>query len=279
MRRFAFLIAAGTTFIALFFGGFAVFAPKSVDAPTPPAEVTVPTERGEAAGRLASMSFSAVASSAIPAQRAISLDPLAFDGLFRASQSQDELESGSLSTTTTVAPTTTTTPDSTTTTSTRPSTTTTRPQATTTTVPPTTTTSSTTMPPTTTTTSSTTTTTTPASTTTTSTTVPAGGPLTEGEMRELAGRFFPVEELDKAVLVAWCESGYDPNAYNPAGPYGGLYQHAERFWDSRAAAAGFPGASIFDAEANTAAAHLLWASSGWTPWPWCSAWADGQLGG
>ena len=98
-------------------------------------------------------------------------------------------------------------------------------------------------------------------------------------MRELAGRFFPAEELDKAVLVAWCESGFDPNAYNLVGPYGGLFQHAEIYWPSRAIAAGYPGASIFDAEANTAASKLLWSISGWQPWPYCSAWADGQLGG
>jgi hypothetical protein len=98
-------------------------------------------------------------------------------------------------------------------------------------------------------------------------------------MRELAGRFFPPEELDKAVLVAWCESKYDPNAYNPVAPYGGLYQHAEIYWPPRATAAGYPGASIFNAEANTAASHWLWMISGWQPWPYCSAWADGQLGG
>jgi hypothetical protein len=98
-------------------------------------------------------------------------------------------------------------------------------------------------------------------------------------MRELAAGFFPAEEVDKAVLIADCESGLNPSAYNPGGPYGGLYQHSEAAWDSRAAAAGYPGASIFNAEANTAAAYLLWSSNGWDPWRWCSAWADGQLGG
>jgi hypothetical protein len=98
-------------------------------------------------------------------------------------------------------------------------------------------------------------------------------------MRELAARFFPSEEVEKAVLVARCESGFNPAAYNSSGPYGGLYQHLETHWETRAAAAGYPGASIFNAEANTAAAHLLWSSNGWGPWPSCSAWADGQLGG
>ncbi len=260
MRRFAFLIATGITFIALFFAGFAVFAPASVDAPAPPAEVAVPTERGQAAGRLAGMSFAAVASSVLPAPAVISLDPVAFDGLFDASLSRLELLSGSLGTsttstssTTTTAPASTTTTEPPTTTSTRPATTTTQPPTTTTTLPPTTTTSSTT-------TSSTTTTTTQPPTT-----VPSSGPLTESEMRDLAARFFPAEEVDNAVEVARCESGFNPNAYNPYG-YGGLFQHHEDYWADRAEQSGYAGASIFDAEANTAAAAWLWGVRGWAPW-------------
>jgi hypothetical protein len=174
--------------------------------------------------------------------------------------------------------TTTTTQPPTTTTTTQPPTTTT--STTTTTQPPTTTTTTTTtttQPPTTTTT--TTTTTTQPPTTTTSTTAPGGGPLTETEMRNLAAQFFATEELDKAVLVAWCESKYDPSAYNPAGPYAGLYQHSLTYWDVRAAQAGWAGASVYDATANTAVTAWLQARDGWGHWPWCSAWADGQLPG
>jgi hypothetical protein len=98
-------------------------------------------------------------------------------------------------------------------------------------------------------------------------------------MRALASLYFPAEELDKAVLVARCESGYDPAAYNPAGPYAGLYQHSFTYWDSRAASAGWAGASIYDASANTAVTAWLVARDGWGHWPWCSTWADGQLGG
>lgn len=98
-------------------------------------------------------------------------------------------------------------------------------------------------------------------------------------MRALASLYFPAAELDKAVLVARCESNYDPAAYNPAGPYVGLYQHSLTYWDARAASAGWAGASIYDASANTAVTAWLVARDGWGHWPWCSTWADGQLGG
>ncbi len=257
MRRLLTLIATGFTVVALFVAGFALFAPAESVAPATSAkpDLTLPSGRGLASGRLATMSFSAVAST-LEAPIAAGPDSDTFEGLLFATLRQEELATGPQATTTT--------------TSTVPATTTT---STTTTTPPTTT-----APPisTTTTSSSTTTTTVPVSTTTT---VPTSGPLTESQMRELAARFFPSEEVDKAVLVARCESGFNPAAYNSSGPYGGLYQHLETHWETRAAAAGYPGASIFNAEANTAAAHLLWSSNGWGPWPSCSAWADGQLGG
>ena len=99
-------------------------------------------------------------------------------------------------------------------------------------------------------------------------------------MCDLAARYFPPEEVEKAVLVAWCESEYDPNAYNSAGPYGGLYQQLISDWDRRAILAGWAGYSVFDAEANTAVSAWLLAQTSWeTQWPSCSAWADGQLGG
>jgi hypothetical protein len=103
--------------------------------------------------------------------------------------------------------------------------------------------------------------------------------LTAAEMRALVEQFFPESEWDKAVLVARCESNYDPAAYNPAGPFGGLYQHSLAYWDGRAASAGWPGASVYDAAANTAVTAWLLNQGGWGHWPWCSAWADAQLGG
>ena len=144
---------------------------------------------------------------------------------------------------------------------------------TTTQFPTTTTTTSAPPPPTTTTTMA------PPDTTTTTTAPPASSPLTESEMRTLAAQHFPAEEVDKAVLVARCESNYDPAAYNPSGPFGGLYQHSLAYWDDRAASAGWAGASVYGADANTAVTAWLLARDGWGHWPYCSTWADLQLGG
>ena len=99
-------------------------------------------------------------------------------------------------------------------------------------------------------------------------------------MCELAERYFPPNEVDKAVLVVDCESNFDPNAVSANELYGGLFQQLISDWDRRANLAGWPGSSIFDAEANTAVSAWLLAQASWaTQWPYCSAWADVQLGG
>ena len=99
-------------------------------------------------------------------------------------------------------------------------------------------------------------------------------------MCELAARYFPPNEVDKAVLVVDCESNFDPNAVSANELYGGLFQQLISDWDRRATLAGWPGSSIFDAEANTAVSAWLLAQASWaTQWPYCSAWADEQLGG
>ncbi|MBK5267443.1 MAG: transglycosylase family protein [Acidimicrobiia bacterium] len=161
------------------------------------------------------------------------------------------------------APVTTTTPIDPTTTTLAPSTTTTHVHTTTTDAP-----TTTTEPPTTTTTEAPTTTTTEPPTTTTTTGSAYSGVLTQAEARDLFSRYFSGDEVDVAIRIAVCESGLNTNAYNPNG-YGGLFQHSISAWDSRAAAAGWSGASIYDGEANTAVAYWLYTQSGWTPWPNC----------
>jgi hypothetical protein len=263
------LVAAG----ALVVGGFAVFTPESTPHASTP-HTSLPalaesTDAGTLAGRLAGMAFvpterpSIVAAAAEVGTVTLTTSTTLAD-LVAAAADSPALPSAPSSTTTT-APPTTTVPDTTTTVET----------TTTTTAPPTPTTTAPT--PTTTTTVPDTTTTTTVETTTTTTV--SAGVLTEAEMRTLAAAFFPAEEVEMAVEVARCESGLNSNAYNPSGPYGGLFQHYEPSWPSRASAAGFPGASIFDPTANTAAAHLVWQSGGWDPWPHCKAVASDRLGG
>jgi len=109
-----------------------------------------------------------------------------------------------------------------------------------------------------------------ASTTTAPAGVPGGpfGPLVE-RWRTLVARYFPPELVNEALAIIACESLGDPAIVHPLSGTAGLFQHHPRFWAARAAAAGFPGATPDDPEANTAAAAWLVAesvASGLSPW-------------
>ena len=60
---------------------------------------------------------------------------------------------------------------------------------------------------------------------------------------------------DQLLRVAYCESRYDPNAYNASSGASGLFQFMPRTWAANSVRAGYGGASVFDpvANANTAA--------------------------
>ena len=92
--------------------------------------------------------------------------------------------------------------------------------------------------------------------------------LTESQARELFSQYWSGGDVDIALRIAKCESGYNTDAYNPAG-YGGLFQHSIVYWDDRATAAGWAGASIYDGEANTAVSYWLYNQGGWKHWPNC----------
>lgn len=147
---------------------------------------------------------------------------------------------------------------------------------TTTTVPSTTTT--TTVPPTTTTTTSTTTTI--ATTTTTRAAPPrTRAPMPPEQVYALVSAYFAPADVERAVLVSWCESRYDANATNPSSAAAGLFQHIPRFWADRSAAAGIGGSDIYDPTANTAvAAWLLYSNGGWKHWNASkSCWGNGTV--
>lgn len=171
---------------------------------------------------------------------------------------------------------------SSTTTTTAPTTTTAAPATTTTTAPKRTTTTTTAPPATTTTTVAPTTTTVPTTTTTTVATTadPSGrNVLSEGQVRALVAKYFPASEVDKAVLVAKCESGFDANVRGGSGNgYVGLFQHAASVWEARAAKAGMAGKPWWDPEANVAVSAWLLGGGDWWHWRNCAAKADAQLG-
>jgi hypothetical protein len=66
--------------------------------------------------------------------------------------------------------------------------------------------------------------------------------------------------------LAKCESGLNPNAVNPAGPYYGLYQFDQGTWTSNGGQGSPAGKSIAE---QTAVAYTLYQSRGAAPWPVC----------
>jgi soluble lytic murein transglycosylase-like protein len=92
------------------------------------------------------------------------------------------------------------------------------------------------------------------------------------QWRDLAEEYFPANRVDEALQIMGCESGGDPDAYNPYSGAAGLFQFLPSTWASTAPKAGFPNASAFDPEANIASAAWLgnlYVDLGlyfWQPW-------------
>lgn len=75
--------------------------------------------------------------------------------------------------------------------------------------------------------------------------------------RGLVATYFPGSLIDPALAVMQCESLGDPDAYNPYSGASGLYQFIPGTWAVASVKAGFGGVSVFDPEANVAAAAWL----------------------
>jgi hypothetical protein len=72
----------------------------------------------------------------------------------------------------------------------------------------------------------------------------------------------------KAVAVARCESGLEPDAHSSGNA--GVYQHATRYWPGRAAAWGFRGWSVYNGRANVIVTLRMVHRAGWNPWSGCA---------
>ncbi|HUG08533.1 MAG TPA: hypothetical protein VMP13_06530 [Acidimicrobiia bacterium] len=95
-------------------------------------------------------------------------------------------------------------------------------------------------------------------------TSPTVGWLSEVEVRALASLYFEPQDVNRAVRIAWCESRFDPDAVDARTGGVGLYNHLPRYWDERAAKAGFGGIDAIDPEASTAAAAWeVYHGGGW----------------
>lgn len=70
-----------------------------------------------------------------------------------------------------------------------------------------------------------------------------------------------------AVNVMLCESGGNPNAYNPSSGASGLFQQLARYWPGRAATYGHAGASPFDGYANASVSlGMIRDTGGYSHW-------------
>lgn len=91
--------------------------------------------------------------------------------------------------------------------------------------------------------------------------------LTSAQVTDLAARYFLETDVVRALRLAWCLSGFDPDAIDPSTGRIGLYQHDPVFWPDHAQLAGFRGYDPFDPVANTAvAAYLVYEGEGWQTW-------------
>jgi len=69
------------------------------------------------------------------------------------------------------------------------------------------------------------------------------------------------------AALAQCESGGNPRAYNPSGPYYGLYQFTLGTWRAYGGGSGLP--TDASAAEQTRVAQNLYAVRGTSPWPFC----------
>ncbi len=102
------------------------------------------------------------------------------------------------------------------------------------------------------------------------TTFPDSFPAAVERWRGLVEQYFDAGDVDHALSVIDCESGGDPDATNTVTGAGGLFQHLFAYWESRAEAAGWPGADVYDPEANIAVGAWLAYHGGWGHWGSCA---------
>jgi len=76
---------------------------------------------------------------------------------------------------------------------------------------------------------------------------------------------FPASQYNKAVAVATCESGLDPEAVSPGGGNWGLFQ-INRVHERTLRKMGYTWSQITDPVVNAKLARSIYDSSGWKAW-------------
>ncbi len=73
-------------------------------------------------------------------------------------------------------------------------------------------------------------------------------------------------DADQLLRVAWCESRYNPAAYNAYSGTSGLFQFKPLTWAANSVRAGYDGASVFDPVANANVAAFMFATGQARQW-------------
>ena len=73
-------------------------------------------------------------------------------------------------------------------------------------------------------------------------------------------------DADQLLRVAWCESRYNPSAYNSSSGTSGLFQFKSGTWAANSVRAGYAGASVFDPVANANTAAYMFANQQARQW-------------
>lgn len=73
-------------------------------------------------------------------------------------------------------------------------------------------------------------------------------------------------DANQMLRVAWCESKYDPRAYNGRSGASGVFQFIPSTWRWASASVGLANASPFDPQANVEAAAWLMKTQGARHW-------------
>jgi hypothetical protein len=73
-------------------------------------------------------------------------------------------------------------------------------------------------------------------------------------------------DVDQLLRIAWCESRYNPAAYNASSAASGLFQFIPGTWALNSPRAGYGGASVFDPVANANTAAMMFASGQARQW-------------
>ena len=94
--------------------------------------------------------------------------------------------------------------------------------------------------------------------------VPAPSGDIEGIIRAAAARWGADET--QLLRVSYCESRYNPNAYNASSGASGLFQFLATTWAPNSVRAGYAGASVFDPVANANTAAYMFANQQARQW-------------